>query len=300
VARSDETHVQTPSEPFLQQNEKLCELSWRIVSLVAILAALFVSSIARAEDVILPLPAKDRQTIEARLGARVVGEALPSKPISDPLELFPFHNERVTYRFTYGKNAGKSQTAGLTKVERPGGKFVWRLQLAPSLVGFLRQAPDGDIDMPAVEDTGEGALVLSTPGNPFLPKGMKAGETRSYSQTVSVRYVDDISDERYSGTLKSDYTYIGTFRVTVPAGTYEATLLRVMVDGKVGPARTHGTSYSLFAPRVGLVAMILQQKVSAFWIYNIDAVGGKVLASVEYPEQLSSRSCLICLDSGSN
>jgi len=36
-------------------------------------------------------------------------------------------------------------------------QFVWRLQLAPSLAGFLRRTPEGDIVMPAVADTGEGA-----------------------------------------------------------------------------------------------------------------------------------------------
>jgi hypothetical protein len=47
----------------------------------------------------------------------------------------------------------------------------------------------------------------------------------------------------------------------------------------VGPAHTHATSYSLFAPDEGLVAMILQQRVTAFWIYNVNGVGGKVLTS---------------------
>ena len=55
---------------------------------------------------------------------------------------------------------------------------------------------------------------------------MKPGETKSYSQKVSVRYVDDLEDEEYSGKLKTDYTYLGAFRVSVPAGTFDAILLR--------------------------------------------------------------------------
>jgi len=236
-----------------------------------------LSTTAWAEDVVLPLPPEDEQALAKRLGPHVVGEALPCKPIDDPSTLFPFHEEQVTYKFTSGKNTGKTQTFALTKVDRPNGKFVWRVQLAPTLVGYLRQAKDGEIEMPAVEDTGEGMLVLANPGNPFLPKHLKPGETRTYSQKVSVRYVDDLTDEQYSGTLKTDYTYVGTYRLTVPAGTFDAILMRNTVDGKVGPAKNRGTSYNLFAPGVGLVAMILQQKVSAFWIYNIDAAGGKVL-----------------------
>jgi hypothetical protein len=132
--------------------------------------------------------------------------------------------------------------------------------------------------MPAVADTSEDALVVTTPPNPFLSRGMKPGETRTYSQQVSVRYFDDISNERYSGTLKTDYTYVGTFRVTVPWRD-GAILLRARVEGKIGPAHTRATSYSFFAPGAGLVAMILQQKITAFWIYNVNGAGGKVLVS---------------------
>jgi hypothetical protein len=236
-------------------------------------------AMALADNSVLPLPSEDQKTIIKELGANVVHEALPSKQIDDPGKLFSFDSQPMTYRFTSGKNKNKSQTVVPTKVERPGGKFVWRLQLAPSLIGFLRQAPDGDIVMPAAEDTGAEALVVTTPPNLFIIKGMKPGETRTFWQEVSVRYLDDIDDEQWSGKLKSDYTYVGTYRVKIPAGTFDAILLRTKVDGKVGPARTRAASYSFFAPGVGLVAMILQQNVTAFWIYNVDGAGGKVLMS---------------------
>ena len=251
----------------------------RLGLLLAIIAAVLTPRFAQAEDVLLPLPVEDQQNIAKRLGPDVVGEPVPSKPITDPTLLFPLHHQRLTYHFTSGKNVGKTQTEALAQVQRPEGNSAWRLQLAPTLVGYLRLASNGEIDMPAVEDTSEGALVLSTPGNPFLPKDMKPGQTVSNTQKVSVRYLDDLSDERYSGNLKSDYTYVGTYRVKVPAGTFDAILLRVKVEGKVGPAKTHGTSYSFFAPGIGLVAMILQQKVTAFWLYNVDAAGGKVLTA---------------------
>ena len=65
----------------------------------------------------------------------------------------------------------------------------------------------------------------------------------------------------------------------MPAGTFDAIPLRVTTDGKIGPADTHYSSYSFFARGVGLVAMILQARVTAFWIYNINSAGGKVLVS---------------------
>ena len=245
----------------------------------AIGLALVLSTQAWAGDTILPLPPADQKILVEQLGADVVGEPLPSRPIDDPNIFLSFAHKPVTYRFTSGRNKGKSQTLLPTKVERPGGKFVWRVQLAPSLIGFLRQMPNGDIVMPAVEDTGAEALVVSTPDNLFISAGMKPGETRRFVQEVSVRYLDNIDDERWSGKLRTDFTYVGTYRTKVPAGSFDAVLLRTTVDGRVGPAHTHATSYSLFAPGEGLVAMILQQRVTAFWIYNVNGVGGKVLTS---------------------
>lgn len=72
---------------------------------------------------------------------------------------------------------------------------------------------------------------------------------------------------------------MGTYRVTVPAGTFNADLIRVKFDGTVGPAHTKDTQYNFFAPGVGVVAMITQEDIEAFWIFNIDTSTGKMLAS---------------------
>jgi hypothetical protein len=46
--------------------------------------------------------------------------------------------------------------------------------------------------------------------------------------------------------------------------------LRTSRKGKVGPARTQNTGYNVFAPGVGMVAMIPEEDVTAFWLFNID------------------------------
>lgn len=232
---------------------------------------------ARAQGVVLPLPAQDQQTISAQLGPGVVGTALPSTPIQDATVYFPLQDRTPTYQVTSGRNAGNRQTLGLVRTHRPNGRAAWRFQMAPSLAGFIRQTPEGDLVMPTVNDPDEGVIVITTPANPFVPKGMQPGETRTYSQQVSVNYLDDPTDQRYSGSLNGSYTYVGTYQVTVPAGTYPAVLFRITCEGKVGPAHTQNTAYNFFAPGVGVVAMIMQEDVSAFWIYNIDSTSGKIL-----------------------
>ena len=110
-------------------------------------------------------------------------------------------------------------------------------------------------------------------------KGMKPGETRPFSQTVSVNYLDNPAKQEYAGTLEGAYTYVGTYEVTVPAGVYPADLIRLRCEGKVGPAHTTDTAYYFLAPNAGVVAMINQEDVEAFWIIHVDSRSGKVLAS---------------------
>ena len=254
-------------------------LSTRILVTATLGLLLLASGSARAQGVVLPLPPEDQQNITAQLGPGVVGAALPSSAINDPSAYFPLQEKSQQFQVVAGPHAGTVQTLGLWQARRPGGKKAWRFQMTPSLAGFMRETEEGDIIMAALTDSGEGVVVVTTPANPFVPKGIQPGETRSYTQQVSVNYLDDPSDQRYSGSITGTYTYVGTYQVTVPAGTFPAVLFRVKCEGKVGPAHTHNTGYNFFAPGIGMVAMILEEDVTAFWLFNIDSTTGKVLMS---------------------
>ncbi len=234
---------------------------------------------ARADDVVIQLPAADQQKIAAQLGAGVVGEPAPSKPIEDASVYFPLQEKELTYQVTSGPNAGKTQTLHVARSTRPNGRPAWRFQLSPTLTAFIRQTPDGDLTIPAVTDSDHGVVVVTTPPNPFVLKGMKPGDVRSFSQKVSVNYLDDPTRQDYAGSLDGTYTYVGTYQTTVPAGTFNAVLVRVRCEGKVGPAHTEDTAYYFFAPGTGLVAMIMQEDAEAFWIIHIDSTAGRVLAA---------------------
>jgi len=236
------------------------------------------SASAQGTGPVIPLPGDIQQELATLLGPGVVGEALPSPVIEDPAAFFPLESKASSYQVTSGRNAGKTQSLDLAKHKRPDGHSAWRFQLAPTLAGFLRQSPEGHLTMPAVSDADHGVVVVTTPPEPFLLKGIKPGESRSFQQTVSVNYLDDPSRQDYSGELQGTYTYVGMYRVTVPAGSYDAALIQVKCDGKVGPAHTQDTAYYLFAKGQGVVAMIQQEDAEAFWIIHLDSSTGKVLA----------------------
>jgi hypothetical protein len=250
-----------------------------LIASVLALGCLLVHDPARADDILLPLPPGDQKNIAAKLGPNVVGKALPSEPINDVSVYFPLQEKALTYRVTAGANMGKMQVLKVTRSSRPNGAPAWRFQLSPTLFAFLRQGSNGDLLIPAVSDIDHGVVVITTPANPFVLKGMKPGDTRSFAQTVSVNYLNDPTSQDYAGSLTGTYAYIGTYEVTVPAGTFPALLVRVRCEGKVGPAHTEDTAYYFFSPGMGVVAMIMQEDAEAFWIIHIDSTAGKVLAS---------------------
>jgi hypothetical protein len=258
----------------------MLERSCALAIAVAVAASIAAAGSASAGDA-LPLPAADQQRMDALLGKGVVGRALPSAPIDDPMHYFPLQEKAPSYTITSGKRAGQTQVLKVAKGQRPGGNPAWRFQLSDSLSAFLRSTVEGDLLMPAVTDAGEGVVVITTPANPFLLKGMAPGTTRSFTQKVSVNYLDDPTAQDYAGALTGTFTYLGTYEVTVPAGTFPAVVMRVACEGKVGPAHTQDMAYYLFSPGIGVVAMISQEDAEAFWVIHIDSSSGRVLAAME-------------------
>ena len=103
---------------------------------------------ARTQGVVLPLPTEDHRTIGAQLGPGIVGKALPSTPIEDPSIYFPLREKASIYQITAGPNVGNMQKLSLGKVGRRNGESAWRFQISPSLTGFIRQTPEGDLIIP--------------------------------------------------------------------------------------------------------------------------------------------------------
>jgi hypothetical protein len=251
----------------------------RLAVVVAVLLAIVsLTGEARAQGPVLPLPPADQQKLAEHLGAGVVGAALPSERISDASAYFPLNEKTFVFHVTSGSNAGKTQNLVLKKARRPGGATAWRFNFAPSLAGFISPTAGGDLMMPAVSDVDEGVIVVTTPSNPFVLKGMKPGESRSFRQKVSVNYLDDPTKRDWGGKLNATYTYVGAYNVTVPAGTFNAILIRFAYRGKVGPADVVYTAWYFFSRDVGLIAMVNLEDVSAFWVYHNDTTIGKVLA----------------------
>lgn len=66
----------------------------------------------------------------------------------------------------------------------------------------------------------------------------------------------------------------------MPAGTYDAALIRWDYSGEVEPASIADTYYWLIAPGAGLIAMVENVSISAMLFHNDNTKLGKQLAEV--------------------
>ena len=78
---------------------------------------------------------------------------------------------------------------------------------------------------------------------------------------------------------------LGAYRITTPAGSYDAALIRWTYQGKVGPAKIDDTQYRFFAEGVGMVASVDKLDISALLVYQDHSKFGKLLARMPVIEQ---------------
>jgi len=99
------------------------------------------------------------------------------------------------------------------------------------------------------KDLDKEVLSRFTPGDPLIISGLKPGQSITSQHKVEVFDLSNLKKVAHSGSLDVTYTYVGTYRVTVPCGTYDAALIRWDYTGKVGPATIRDSQYRFLARR---------------------------------------------------
>ena len=105
------------------------------------------------------------------------------------------------------------------------------------------------------------------------------GESRQSTIAVKVYDLSEPDNLKYQGSLDVTYSYLGAYAVTVPAGSWDAALVKWTFKGKVGPARIEDTQYRFAVADVGMLARIEAKNISAMLIYHDDSKSAKVLVT---------------------
>ena len=247
-------------------------LSAGIVS-ATLLAAGLVPAPAAADTI--ALPQADRTALEQLLGSGVVGDPVDAGPLA--AADIPLRAGTWVYQVVAGKKKGQTENDVLSQLQPVQEGASWQVQTGSKDLAFIQLSGNQDIEIVSEQDTGQGVITRFTPAEPILTTGMSPGDSKTVTIGVKVYDLSNPDEVSHSGSLDLEYSYIGAYKVTVPAGSYDAALLRWVYNGSVGPASVSDTQYRFVAKDVGIVASIEKKKVSALLFYHDNSNTGRLL-----------------------
>jgi hypothetical protein len=223
----------------------------------------------------IPLPQADRTTLEQLLGSGVVGDPVDAGPLA--AADMPLREGTWVYQIVAGGNEGQPQNNVVTHLQRDPSGASWKVSAGTNDVVFVQVGNDESLAIVSEQDTDQGVVTRFSPAEPILIPGMRPGDSRKVTIAVKVYDLSSPDEVSHSGSLDLEYSYVGAYKVTVPAGSYDAALLRWVYDGSVGPASVSDTQYRLVAKDVGIVASVEKKKISALLFYHDNSNTGRVL-----------------------
>jgi hypothetical protein len=265
--------VSFKKEQTVMTSGKLCR-SVRAGAFVALSIAFFAPA-ASAGGTIVPLTSAMRATAETYLPG-VVGEPVPAFVITP--DLADISAGTRTYTIVSGPNAGRTEQHVIAALPRDATGRQWRYSVGDKRIAFLSEEPGQSLSVVADENIDQGVVTRYQPAEPLLIAGMQAGDTRTMTINASVYDLGSAGGKpEHTGTLDLTLTYVGAYKVTVPAGTFDAALLKWAYNGKIGPAKVDDTQARFIVPGIGMVAVAEKLDVSAMLVYNDKTKVGKVL-----------------------
>ena len=226
------------------------------------------------------LDESDRKAL-ALLGEGVVGKPLPAWPIKDTAILMPLREGKWTYRITAGNREGTRQVASISKTARKSKQILWHRTVAGDCTEYFSVEGGGVINLVSEIDLKQGVITHYAPVFPVMYDGMKPGDKSQVETEVKVYDLHDPTHLKYRGHLKVTHAYVGAYEITVPAGKFEAVLIKSSYVGKVGPAHVVDGGYVFYAENIGMAASLDRMHVTAFLFYDKRTKTPKVLIQKE-------------------
>ncbi len=238
--------------------------------------ALSMDAVDEAGELI-ELSAAEREVLEKLLGQGVIGRSVPARPLGNPARYFPLEDRVREFRVVSGKQTGKTIKHVLKQQQEYHSEALWRYAIGEHYAAYVKLSDDGSISLVTDSDRDKGVISRYAPVEPVILAGFKPGQSKRLTIEVKVYDLDDPDDITHTGELTLTYTYVGAYELNVPAGTYQAALIRSIYEGRVGPADVKDVQYRFFAEDVGEVARIDHTDIAAFLIYKDQSKSGKVL-----------------------
>jgi hypothetical protein len=250
-------------------------------------AALVLAPVARAADgdaaraVSFELGPKERQVLVNFWGKGVVGDPVPGVTIQDGSAWFGLAKKKETWRMSFGPQKGKEIEITLAPKEGDEKGKSWRKTVGKDLSVFLDKTALGGIRVTSKLNSERGTITKFTPGLPQVLSGLKPGQTDSSKFKVGVFDFSHPDHLKHEGTLELEFSHLGNYEVVVPAGRFEAALLKWNLSGRVGPAKIVDLQYKLLVKGRGVVAAIDRNDLTAGVFHKEHKKSARVLLKSE-------------------
>jgi hypothetical protein len=125
--------------------------------------------------------------------------------------------------------------------------------------------------------------VLFQPPLIYLIAGLGPGERRVFDGKMEIYTARGQGAKLYSGRIQATTVLAGIYRVTTPAGTFNAALIRTDYQIDIlALVSVKDTLYTFYVEGIGKVAEAEHRRISAT-LFTTDTKTGKVLVSFTLP-----------------
>ena len=264
-----------------KSRQSLTHSTWILVALLFLMSIIApVTRADRGSGKVIELADSDREFLDSLLGPGVVGKAVPAPVIENPLHFLPLRACDWNFRVASGKASGMTRPHSLRPLKREEAIPTWSLSPGSHHILYLRISEDGSISAVSEQDADQGMVIRFSPHVPILLPSLAPGESKSFKIDVKLYDLSHPDHLKHEGDLELTFSYLGAFEVNVPAGNYEACLIKWEDRGKIGPAKVEDIHYRFFAKHSGLVAQVDKRNISAFLLYNEHIKEGEVLTEL--------------------
>lgn len=203
------------------------------------------------------------------LGNGILSRASVTAPFKDAGVEFTPRPHTSYSLITYGAGAGTNVSESYSLITS-GSRSIWRRTGAPGHETDFVITPDG-VFKTRLTNPDHQLVFEYTPGEPEVIAGMAPGESRQFTYSVRAAKQSDLTQTEATGQINVDFSYLGQFQVTTPAGTITAHGFNKVLTGKIGPTNNNTSLYVFYAAGFGEVARIDHTDIHALMLYNRDS-----------------------------
>ena len=248
--------------------------------LVAVMSSVMCAIVATSSAQVASPSLAEDELLQV-LGNGVLGAPESAAVLRDPGRISRWEPGEWQYRITSGARRGQTEVERLALISVTARGETWQRTIGHDSTLYLREVGGGGLVLPSEIEHTHQALVYFEPPLSYLIAGLAPGESRVFDGRMDVYSARTPAIKWYTGRIRATTLYAGVYRVTTPAGTFRAALIKTEYQIDIlTVVSVRDTLYTFYTEGVGKVAEAEHRRIAAaMGLFNTDTKIGKLLVS---------------------